>query len=924
MKNPFRPPDPDGDRPASTPLEERLSDAPSQSEEPTASAGTAYGRGPPPTAEVPEWIAEYRILGRLGEGGMGVVFEAEQQSPRRRVAVKVIRGGATVDESAVRSFEREVKTLARLKHPGIGAIYESGRTEGGQHYFAMELVRGDSLGAYLADRPSVQTTDELRLRLALFLEIADAVHYAHQRGVIHRDLKPSNIIVAPQSSPEDGAPGSSGQLSSAGVPAVKILDFGLARITDTDVAAATMLSEIGVIKGTLSYMSPEQARGDPGCIDLRTDVYSLGVILYEMLTGARPYALDSASLVESVRVICDVPPRPLRQAWPKGGKPALDLETIVGKALQKDADQRYASVAILAEDVRRYLTSQPILARPPSTIYLLKKFTARNKALVAGVVVTLFVLVAGLVVSSVLWFREAAQRRAAEQSRAELRTVVEFQAEMLSGADPTRMGRRLVADLRRRVAEGQRGLGLPEERIAESLRSLDELMEGVNSTDAALRIVDQDILAEAGKGIDARFARQPLVEAELRHILGTIYNDLGLIDRAETQARGAVELRLHELGDRHPDTLNSMLLLAHVYHVLSNTAAGEQAARLAEAGSLYKEVADRRRQILGGRHPDTLAALDDLARFDWYQGRFEDAEQLYREALRGRMDVLGPAHPLTHSTMFEMACMYAWWDRFDQAESLFLRTLEAQRELGDDEFGIAATMRELARMYRWRGRLREAEPLLLGARESWKVILGSEHRYTRRTVVELAEVYFDQGRFGEAEPLLLETVEILKRLPEVDRQEIAEVHLTLGDLYRVQQRYDQAAVSYADARRIARAALGAGSPLTLIAQRSLADVRPALHRSAADEATPPVLDYTADAEAASSLLGALPPRQRLRAHTMLGVLPRVDDDDALLTMTEDFEAAARRIDDDGQRQALQHLAGKMRLRLVALQSQERS
>ena len=284
--------------------------------------GESAGR--PSSGRLPQTIGRYRIVGKLGEGGMGIVFEAEQQNPRRRVALKIIRGGSLVDEQRVRMFQREVNTLALLKHPNIGAIYEAGRTEAGEHFFAMELVRGRTLDDYLRHRTGALDTGEIRFRLRLFHSICSAVNYAHQRGVIHRDLKPSNIVV------------SEGKDSADALPEIKILDFGLARITDTDVEAATAVTEIGVIKGTLPYMSPEQTRGNPDEIDLRSDVYSLGVILFEMLTGGRPYDTKNTSLVDALRIICERPPLSLRQAWSGARGPDADLETIIGKALEKE------------------------------------------------------------------------------------------------------------------------------------------------------------------------------------------------------------------------------------------------------------------------------------------------------------------------------------------------------------------------------------------------------------------------------------------------------------------------------------------------------------------------------------------------------------------------------------------------------------
>ena len=273
-------------------------------EAPTASAATSR------LEDYPEMIGDYRIIRKLGAGGMGIVYEAEQQHPKRLVALKVIKGGRFVDDQHVKLFEREAQALARLKHPGIAAIYESGRTPEGQHFFAMELVRGETLKEYLekANSSGPLTPPQLRERLAIFRKIADAVTYAHQRGVIHRDLKPANIIVLREFE-------SSGSESGSQTPGIKILDFGLARITETDLAVATIGTELGAIQGTLPYMSPEQVRGNPDEIDVRSDVYSLGVILYEMIAGRRPYDVHNAMLHEAVRMICETPPEPLSKSW---------------------------------------------------------------------------------------------------------------------------------------------------------------------------------------------------------------------------------------------------------------------------------------------------------------------------------------------------------------------------------------------------------------------------------------------------------------------------------------------------------------------------------------------------------------------------------------------------------------------------------
>jgi WD40 repeat protein/serine/threonine protein kinase len=342
-------------------------------------------------------IGNYRIIRKIGEGGMGVVYEAEQQHPRRLVALKVIRSGPHADEYHVRMFEREIQALARLKHPGIASIYESGRSDDGQIFFAMELIHGTSLLDFVENRWTYDDSiPDVKNQLELFSKICNVISHAHQHGVIHRDLKPQNIMVIDESEARDASDSLTGKVG------VKILDFGLARITDPDLGGASDVSQVGQIKGTLLYMSPEQLGGKPNEIDIRSDIYSLGVILYEMLTGQVPFDIGKIPLPEAIRIICDEPVKfPSKvtsdsrsDGRRRSGRIDRDVETIVLKALEKEPERRYQSVSAMMDDIERYLRDQPILARPPSAYYQLRKLVARHKAAFVSLV-TIFLLLLG-------------------------------------------------------------------------------------------------------------------------------------------------------------------------------------------------------------------------------------------------------------------------------------------------------------------------------------------------------------------------------------------------------------------------------------------------------------------------------------------------------------------------------------------------
>ncbi|HEY2665037.1 MAG TPA: serine/threonine-protein kinase, partial [Candidatus Binataceae bacterium] len=386
------------------------------------------------TLTLPAKIGQYRIIRLLGEGGMGVVYEAEQESPRRAVALKIIKPGFAGPELR-RRFEYESWALGRLHHPGIAQIYEAGTADTGlgpQPYFAMEFIHGRSLRDY-AEAEHLN----LRQRLDLMLKIFDAVHHAHQQGLIHRDLKPGNILV-----------------DDAGQP--RILDFGVARTTGINAPAAGE-TDLGQLVGTLAYMSPEQTLGDPLEIDVRSDVYSLGLVLYELLAGRPPYRVGKA-LDEAVQTIREGEPAPLSSVdrMYRG-----DVETIVAKALEKEKDRRYGSAAELAADIRRYLEDEPIVARPPSATYQLQKFARRHSALVAGIAAVFVVLTGGIMASmwqaaSATSARHAALLERDRATSAEKRAIEERNAALLAEQVASEARAQALRERNRAVSEKRR------------------------------------------------------------------------------------------------------------------------------------------------------------------------------------------------------------------------------------------------------------------------------------------------------------------------------------------------------------------------------------------------------------------------------------------------------------------------------------
>ena len=735
---------------------------------------------------LPERIGAYRILAVLGEGGMGVVYRAEQDSPRRTVALKVIRPDFTTPMT-LRRFDYEASILGRLQHPGIAQIYEAGSAPieglpGERTFFAMELVDGRPLTDY-----ALLTRCSVPQRLELLAKVCEAVEHAHRNGVIHRDLKSGNILVT-----KDGQP--------------KVLDFGVARLVDADARMTTLQTDVGQIIGTVPYMSPEQISGDPNAIDTRSDVYALGVNLFELLTGRLPHDFTRVSLVEAARIIRDEPPTQVRRVNKllRG-----DIETILGKALEKDKTQRYQSAADLAADIRRYLGDEPILARPPSAMYQFRKFAKRNKSLVGGVAAVFVVLVAGIIVSTSQYLKaeRARVREAAAHVDAEnRRTEAESARRRADEARQAESEQRQIAEVSLLRAQRE------AQKANQVNRFLRDMLGSVNPAIALGRdITVRDVLDAAAQRIARRGAQlDPEVRAEAQTTIGLTYLRLGLLDEADPHLTAALETRREVFDGVHVDVADALNNLAELRRAQGRLAEAadlmsaavpilralfgesESVARAlhnlaavqadlnhpAEAERLYREaLAIRRNARLDDRAglASTVKALGNLL---FEQRRFEESERLLREALALRQAVLPANHPELATARSSLGYVLAQRGAIDEAEALFADALAIQRRvLPDKHPALASTLTIMGASRLVAGQAKAAEAPLREALEIRQSALPADHWLLDNTRSLLGECLTEQGRLEQARPLVVDSAEALlahKDAPLQRRREAVE------------------------------------------------------------------------------------------------------------------------------------------------------
>jgi len=612
-------------------------------------------RGEPmDTGRAPARIGQYVIKREIARGGMGVVFEAVQDEPRRTVAVKVMKDSLASDE-ALRRFRYEAQLLARLRHPGIAQVYEAGThdgTAGAVPFFAMEYIPNA--------KPITEYAEWKKLsadaRLELFARVCDAVHHGHQRGIVHRDLKPGNILV-----------------DSSGNP--RIIDFGVARATDSDMA--TIQTEVGQIIGSLNYMSPEQFEADPNDIDTRSDVYALGVVLYELMRGELPYDLSNTTIIEAARIVRDYTPPKLSR-----DDPSLrgDVETIALKALEKDRDRRYQSAHGLAADVRRYLNKQPIEARPPSLAYQLRMFTRRHRALIGSMCVVFVALTVAVVVSTTSWIKADRERERAEAQTERARAAVQFLESMVSSAIPPAYG----ADI--------------------SLRT---------------------VLDEAARGVTAAFPNDPESEADIHSMIAEGYVNLNSWSESERHYRTALEINRRVHGPTHRKTIESLWHLISLY---------EYTGQLDEREALLREAINAETVVYGPEHEETVGAIEKLALVLTQNNKLDEAGVLASKVLAIRVRELGQENEHTLATQVLLALIELWRGDNESSERMSRAAYETSiRVLGADHATTRSARSQLGAVFLATGRIdesqalygRKAAPADLGVVQSFQGASGS-------------------------------------------------------------------------------------------------------------------------------------------------------------------------------------------------------
>jgi len=727
-------------------------------------------------------VGDYRIVGKLGVGGMGVVFEAEQEHPRRRVALKLMRRGL-VGSQALRRFEYEAEVLAWLAHPGIAQVYDAGAAQiDGERrpFFVMELVRGVALDEYIRGaRLSIAE------RVELVARIADAVEHAHQKGVIHRDLKPSNVLVEANGTP-------------------RVLDFGVARAVHDGARTHSLVTAAGELIGTLAYMSPEQVGVDPAQVDVRSDVYSLGVLLFELLSGRRPLELDGLPIhLAAQKITEEEPPRlgSLDRAL-RG-----DLETIASHALEKDRSRRYGSAGEFAADLRRHLGDQPILARPPSASYQIAKFARRNRALVVAAATVLVSLVIGLVVSVRMYvvaerarIAERDMRGRAERALETLDSANRYLSDLLGASSPWSQGvsTTMAEALERAASDVAEAFPEAPDQRATVLTTLGRTQFQLGEWDSAI--------AQLTTARELRVEHTPdnaMALAEIDEGLAMAYLEKGELELARRAAQRAVD---SEATWSPPAVFRSGVRrsLAKTVFALDGVAQAEKLAREA----LEILLADP-----SAAEADLALARQQLAYFVIQSGRFEEGEALAREAVEG-FESVGQGDSFDAAiALNSLGTALDRLGRTEEALAAMERVLSIGRRLAADSHPvIAACLHNLAVLYAKSDRLEEAEPLMRRAIELARASNGERHVEVGVRLANLGAILQRRRKSDEALATLDEADGIALEANGPTSLLHATVLFHRGVTLRELGRRDEADAAFAESEQIRVDALGEEHP----------------------------------------------------------------------------------------------------------------
>ncbi len=799
-------------------------------QEPAAGPGSGAPVARPAMEQPGDHIDRYRLLEKIGEGGCGVVYMAEQEEPvRRRVALKVIKPGMDT-KSVIARFEAERQALAMMDHPHIAKVHDGGVTDPGRPFFVMELVRGVRITQYCQDH-TLTTRD----RLDLFTAVCSAVQHAHQKGIIHRDLKPSNILVT----------------ELDGHPVPKVIDFGIAKATEQKLTDKTLFTQFAQFVGTPAYMSPEQAAMSGADIDTRSDIYSLGVLLYELLTGTTPFdakELLASGLEAMCRTIRDTdPPKPSTRltqsltATATRKQPAdsalrtphsaieADLDWIVMKCLEKDRARRYETASGLAADIQRHLSSEPVTARPASAAYRFRKMVRRNRTAFAAGTAVLAALLIGLVISTGMFFRE---------KRARERAV---------GAENEQNRLRQLAEAQEKKATTEAG------KSRQVAKFLTDMLSGVgpsvalgDDTKMLRKILDQTA-ERAGEDLK----EQPEVEAELRTIIGKVYDALGEYGKAGKMLGEALEIRKKLSGGEHREVVYLLNAQAQVFGNQGELDAAEAMLRdalemdrklagmdgdvstslnnlglaLADRGQypdaekFHREALAMSRKFAGNDHKEVAIALNNLAVVLQSQQKFDEAETALREALEIQKKQFGSEHPDVAITLNNLANTVQLQNQFKDSEMLFREILPLQRKLlGNAHPNVATALNGLALALHQQGRNDEAEPLLREGVDIEKKARSSAHPETSTLIGNLGRIREGQGKFEEAEALYREALTMLGQLPGPEHPAMASWRNRLVNLFHAQMKWPELEAVMRDDLASASRAAAAGGPQSAVAE----------------------------------------------------------------------------------------------------------